>query len=228
MHFHKTHLIHNFPKGYSWHKKLFANFIFLLSGIVIHDRKNSLTHLDIIHARHRMRKGDVVLVANHRELSSIAITGISTHAMLYLGKRRFVGAEGDGVTLSTWHHVATEYDVLIILRIPKYIEKRKRMIQEACIFAEKQLGKPYDFFFEEDYAKYFCTELVNSAFHHAKFHTGLSSVKPSHNILAKIEKKIFSGTQALKPDQFLKSNFDIVFISHNLRYEKGKLHLNED
>lgn len=222
------HLIHNFPKGYVWYKKAFANFVYFISGIIIHHRKNSLTHKDIIKAKHKIRKGDVVLVANHRDLSSLAITGIATHAMLYLGHRKFIGAEGDGVTLSTWHHVATEYDVLIILRIPRFIENRKSKIREACVFAEKQLGKPYDFFFESDYAKYFCTELVNTAFHHAKFHTGLSSVKPSHNVLKKIEKKIFSGTQALKPDQFLTSNFDIVFISHNLEYNNGKLHMSED
>ncbi|MAG60798.1 hypothetical protein CL619_03350 [archaeon] len=226
--FAKDHLIHNFPKRYPLYKKIFANFIYVLGGIVIHHRKNSLTHKDIFRAKHRMYKGDIVLVGNLRELSSLAISGITTHAMLYLGRRRFVGAVGDGVSLSTWHHVATEYDVLIILRIPRYVKGRRRMIQEACLFAEKQLGKPYDFFFESDYAKYFCTELVNSAFHHAKFHTGLSSVKPSHNVLEKIEKKIFSGTQALKPDKFLTSNFDIVFISHNLEYKDGKLHLNED
>ncbi len=223
-----THLIHNFPKNYPLHKKLFANFIYILSGLVIHHRKNQLTHLDIVHARHKMRKGDVILVANYRELSSVAIKGISTHAMLYLGKRRFIGAEGDGVTLSTWHHLATEYDVLIIMHLPKTINNRKTIIKKACIFAEEQIGKPYDFFFEGDYAKYFCTELVNTAFHHAKFHTGLSSVKPVHNVLEKIEEKMFtSGIKALKPDEFLQSNFEVKFMSHNLEYKDGHIHFIE-
>ncbi|MBT4446908.1 hypothetical protein HOA92_07390 [archaeon] len=220
-----THLIHNFPKNYPWYKKTFANIIYFISGLVIHHRKNELTHLDIVHARRKMRKGDVVLVANYRELSSLAINGISTHAMLYLGKRRFIGAEGDGVSISTWHHLHTEYDILIILEVPQYINNRKKIINKACLFAEKQIGKPYDFFFEGDYAKYFCTELVNVAFHHAKFHTGVASVKPTHNILEKIEKKMFSSTfKPLHPDEFLKANFQIKFLSHNLEYKKGHIH----
>jgi hypothetical protein len=220
-----THLIHNFPRNYPWYKKAFANFVYIISGLVIHHRKNQLTHLDIIHARRKIRKGDVILVANYRELSSIAIKGIATHAMLYLGKRRFIGAEGDGVTISTWHHLHTEYDVMIVLEVPQYIENRKKVIKEACIFAEEQIGKPYDFFFEGDYAKYFCTELVNTAFHHAKYHTGIATIKPTYKFLEKIEKKMFtSGIKALKPDEFLKANFNIKFLSHNLEYKKGHIH----
>ena len=115
----KYHWISNFPKHYPFYKKLFANFVFFITGIVIHARKNQLNHKDLVKARLLLRKGDVVLWGNLREVSAMFIRGPVTHASIYVGRRKFIEAVGDGVTFNSFHHFFTEYDTFIILRVQK-------------------------------------------------------------------------------------------------------------
>ncbi len=212
----KTHWINNFPKNYPFYKKLFSNFIFFITGIIIHPRKNLLNHKDLIKARLLLRKGDVVLWGNLREVSSLFIKGPVTHASLYVGRRKFIEAVGDGVKYNVLHHFFTEYDTMIILRLPKTTGRRKKKIHDAIHHAQEQIGKPYDFDFTGRSNKFFCSELVNYAYKKAKHNTKLETMghfKKKQGIM----KKIITASRALHPVSFAeKGNFDVIYVSHNL------------
>lgn len=212
----KYHLITHFPKRYALYKKVFANIIYFISGIVIHPRKNLLSHKDLLQARVKLRKGDVVIAGNLRELSHLFITGPVTHALLYIGHRKFIHAIADGVDYTTLHHLFTEYDTMVIMRLPKGTPHRKRKIKLAIQHAEAQIGKPYDFDFTGDKSKFFCTELVNYAYSKAGHDTGLKSMGRFRTFEEKIEKRIITATKALHPEKFIEGNFDLIFVSHNL------------
>ena len=218
--FHKFHFIYNFPDGYPFYKKVIANFLFFITGIIIHPRKNLLNHNDLIKARFLLKKGDVILVGNLREVSALFIKGPVTHSTLYVGNKRFIQAVGDGVEYCSLHHIFTEYDTLTILRMPKGVKKRKKIIKDTIRFAEKQIGKPYDFDFSGDSKKFFCTELVNSAYQHAGYKTGLKTIGKFKTVIEKIERIVITAHKALHPEDFIKGNYDIIFTSHNLKLKK--------
>jgi cell wall-associated NlpC family hydrolase len=216
----KYHWISNFPLNYPFYKKIIANFIYFISGIVIHQRKNLLNKKDLVRARVILRRGDILLVGNLRELSHLFITGPLTHAIIYAGNRKFIHAIADGVQYTDFHHIFTEYDTLVILRLPSGRSYRKYKINAAIKHVEAQVGKPYDFDFTNDKNKFFCTELVNHAYQHAGHDTGLKSMGRFRTIEEKIEKLVITATKALHPEKFIEGNFDIVFTSHNLEMKR--------
>ena len=218
--FSKYHWITNFPQRYPWYKKLFANFIYFLTGIIIHPRKNLLSHQDLLKARIILRKGDIALLGNLRETSALFIKGKVTHTTLYLGHRQFIHAIGDGVEYVSLHHLFTEYDTVVILRLPKSTKWRKATIKKAILYAREQLGKPYDFDFKRGIDKIFCTELINESYRHAGHDTKLRTFTRVKSFEDKIKRFISNATMALRPEQFMESNFDIVFLSHNLKVKK--------
>lgn len=219
----KYHVVTNFPKDHPPHKRLFANIIFFIAGIIVHPRKNFLKHSDLIKARLKLKRGDIVLVGDLKAASSMFITGAVTHSALYLGRKKFIHAVADGVTYTTLHHMFTEYDTMVILRLPKRTKGKRKIIKEAIKFAKNQLGKPYDFDFSPGEKKFFCTELVNSAYRHAGHKTKLSNFGKFRTFAEKIEKHIVTAHKALKPEHFVKGNFRVMFLSHNLDIVKGNL-----
>jgi len=108
----------------------------------------------------------------------------------------------------------------VILRLPHSIRKRRRIIKDAIKYAKTQLGKPYDFEFTRGIDKIFCTELINESFKHAGHDTKLKTFNRANSFEERILKLITSASLALRPEQFLESNFDIVFLSHNLKIKK--------
>jgi hypothetical protein len=221
--FKKCHVIRNFPKNFPLYKKIIYNIIYFLTGIIYHPRKNLLSKKDLFKSRLKLKKGDIVLVGNLKETSSLVIGGLFTHSAIYIGHKAFINAVADGVKYMSLHHVFSEYDTLAILRLPKHIENRRKIIHDTIKFAKKQIGKPYDFDFSKGEEKFFCTELVNSAFHHAGYKTGVATFGRFSGVSGKIEKSISSARKALRPDQFIKGNFIVVFISHNLEWKEKKL-----
>ncbi|MBT3297885.1 hypothetical protein HN385_03100 [archaeon] len=219
----KYHVITNFPKSYPKYKKFLANVIFLTSKIIIHPRKNFLRNRDLIKARLILKKGDIILIGDLQEASSILLKGGVTHVALHIGNKKFIHAVADGVTYSTLHHMFTKYDTIVILRLPKKTENKRKIIKNAIKFAESQLGKPYDFDFSPGAKKFFCTELINSAYRHAGHKTKLSNFGKFRTFTEKIEKHIVTAPKALTPEHFIKGNFKVVFLSHNLSIEKGNL-----
>ncbi len=226
--FHQTHFIKKWPKGFPIHKKWISQFFYLLHGVVVHEEKSLLTKEDMFKANLILRKGDFILTGNLHELTSIIIGGAVTHAALYIGHRTFIQATGKGVHFATLHHIFSNHDTFTILRLPKHVKNKNEIIRKAIQFGHKQIGKSYDYFFTESEEKFFCSELVNSCFHHAGYKTGLRSVKPAHSFIEKAEKKIISARKALRPEHMLNGKFEIVFLSHNLKLKEKKLILHED
>lgn len=193
-----------------------------------HKRTNHLSHRDIIKVYFKVRKGDVILAGNLKNPVSLVYSGPLTHSAIYVGRRKIVHAIEEGVGYATLHHFTTTYDTLVILRLPERIENRKHIIKKAIKFAREQVGKEYESFFKHEQSHFFCTELVNTAFHHAGHKTGLGNIKPFRSILEKVEKKIVEVEHWLRPEEFLRGKFKIVFLSHNLKLKGKKLILKEN
>jgi len=219
--FQKYHIITNFPKDYPLYKKILANIVYFLTGIIYQPRKNLLSRKDLFKARFKLRKGDIVLLGNMRETSSLLIPGVFTHAAIYIGHKRFIHAIADGVGIASLYHFFTTYDTMAILRIVRHTRHKRRIIRRAIKFAKQQIGKPYNFEFTKTKESFFCTELVNSSFKYAGYTTGIATYGHFITLAEKIEKNITAAAKALKPDRILQGNFCVVFISHNLAF-KGK------
>ncbi len=192
------HIIRNFPKNYPWWKKTIANLIFFFGSTIIHPRKNLLSNDDLKSAKKLLKKGDIVLVGGLRRLSSMIIHGPITHAMMYIGHRRFIHAICDGVGIDSLHKIFCEYDTMAILR-PKTTSKEK--IKKAIAFALSKIGTPFDFEFKNDQKKFYCSELVNDSLKFAKIKTGLSKTN-----------------NQIHPKLFINSHFKKIFHSHNLNF----------
>jgi hypothetical protein len=140
---------------------------------------------------------------------------------LYIGRKKFVEAVGDGVGVNSLHHFFTEYDTMIIMRLPKGIKNRKKIISLTIKHALEQVGKPYDFDFSGKANKFFCTELVNYSFKKAGHKTKLNTIGKFKKSEKDILKKFIPASRALHPIEFAqKGNFRIIFLSHNLQFEK--------
>lgn len=207
--------IHNFPENYPWYRKLFSIILFIIFGTTILPRKNKLSNKDIRRARRALKKGDIILGGDSRTLFSKLVRNPITHAMLYVGNQRVIHSIGaDGVKYDSLTYIFTKYDTLLILRVPN-IKRRKGIIKETIGYAKLQLKKPYDFELKPENEAFFCVELINKAFKEAKYETGLCSG---------VDKIIMKKSrEAIKAHDFLKGNFDLIFKSHNLRVEGGKI-----
>ena len=129
-----------------------------------------MTKSDLKTATKLLKRGDVVLVGGLRRFSSLIIKGQVTHAMLYVGNKRFVHAVCDGVESDSLTTIFREYDTLIILR-PKTTSKEK--INKAIKFTLDKIGTPFDYEFTTDKQKFYCSELVLRALDQAGIKTGL-------------------------------------------------------
>jgi cell wall-associated NlpC family hydrolase len=197
MHYEK-HIIRNFPKNYPLRKKVWANILFFLGGTIIHPRKNALKPSDLKKAQKILKRGDLVLVGGLRRISKLAINprGFITHSLIYLGRRSFIHSIADGVEIDGTHDIFCEYDTMIILR-PKTHSKTK--ITKLEKVAKSLIGTPYDFEFNKDKSKLYCTQFVQRSYEMAGIKTGISKSK-----------------NPILPEDFLNSNFNLVFTSHNL------------
>jgi hypothetical protein len=178
--------------------------------------------MDLVKTRLLLKKGDIVLVGDEKCFFATAIQSPITHAMMYLGNKRFINATCKGVRFKSLHEAFTLYDTLAILRIKS--KKAKQITKKAMVWAVSQYGKPYDFNFKKGADAFFCSELINEAFKEAGYKTKLRTVKKPKTALYKIVDKYWDGKDCLHPEEFItRGNFAIIFLSHNLLIEKRKL-----
>lgn len=193
---------------------LYERIIYFLTNKVGHNRKNELTNKDIKLMHESIEKGDLILLTDYKDILYKTvfktIGELFTHVAMYQGQNKIVHANSLGVHVNSLHYVAKMYDAFVILR-----PKQQGFAREAVKYAKSQIHLPYDFKFTGDTQHSFCTELVNEAYKCAGYHTKLSSIHHYHSS----QKKAFSwviGYTALRPDEMLQGNFEIVAYSHNL------------
>lgn len=203
----KRHIITNFPKDYPFYKKVWANLLYFMGTTVIHHRENLLNEADIKKSFRTLKRGDVVLVGSLRYLSKFILGNTVTHAMLYIGNKTFIHAIPDGVKYLPLHKAVTEFDTMVVLRLPKIVH-RSIIINRAIKYARSQINLPFDFEFKDDQRKFFCSELVDDAYLLAGYNTGL---------------KVVNNHKPLHAVDYMKSRLDLVFLSHNLEYKKKVL-----
>jgi len=209
-------------------KRYLSETIELFQKIKYKKRTNLLSKKDIFKIWIKIRKGDIILVGNLKEEIDILIPGPLTHIAMYLGHTKLISATWPCVKIASLRSFLKKYDTFVILRLPKKIPHSHRIIKQAIKFAKLQVGKPYESFGQAKKEHFFCTELVNDAYHHAGYKTGLKSIKPFRTTTDKIEKNITHVRHWLTPIEFIKGNFQIIFISHNLFVEKKEFKLKEE
>ncbi len=200
----------------------------LLEKVKYRKRTNLLNKKDILKIYLNIRKGDIILAGNLKSPTNFLIPGSLTHAGLYSGHQKVIHAIGNGVESTSLQKILKTYDTLAILRLPKKIPHRRHLIKKAIRYAKLQLGLPYESFFHHHPKHFFCTELVNKAYHHAGYRTGLHNLKPFRTSIEKVEKEFIEVTHWLKPIEFLHGNFRLVFLSHNLAYNGKEILIRTD
>ncbi len=223
----RTHLITNFPPNYPLYKKISANFIYFFTGLSITPRHNLLSSNDLIKSRLHLRRGDIVLVGDLRQILASMIGGCFTHATMYVGRKLFIEAAGNGVKYSTLNHIFTKYDTLAILRLPKHTSHKHKIIKNTIKYAQQQVGKAYDYDFSKTKQGFFCSKLVNESYRSAGYKTRLASTSQPRSWISKIITMFTRAHTALRPTRFPYGNFDVVFLSHNLIRKGKKILLND-
>ena len=221
--FKEFYLIRNFPKNYPLYKKVFANIAFFFSRLIIHRRENKLSFKDLFKANLKLRRGDIVICGEQETIFSKIIGDAVNHAVIYVGKRRFVEATGKGVSYISFHKLFTYYNSFIILRTIK--GTRHKVIRKAINWAKNQVGKPYNYEWKNKNKAYFCSELTNEAYLEAGYITKLRSFSPPRSLKLKIQTKITNAAAALRPARMVKGNFRIILVSHNLEIKGKKISL---
>ena len=77
-----THLIRSWPKDYPFYKKIIPQLLYLLHGVIVHEKHSLLTKEDMFKANLKLRKGDFILTGNLHEITSLLIGGAVTHAAI--------------------------------------------------------------------------------------------------------------------------------------------------
>jgi len=102
--------------------------------------------------------GDVICRKYDSYLDSMFISGEYTHSGIVSHKETMIHAIAEGVEKIDILDFVLDTEGFILLR-PKY--DREQNVINALSFAEKQLGKPYDFLFEkEEENTLYCHELT--------------------------------------------------------------------
>lgn len=213
------HRINNFPKKISIFKRVLSQIIFFVLVTKITIRKNHLEEEDYLSAKESIRVGDLVLVGGFRTVSGLFLGRFFTHSLLCIGNGECIHADADGVDNIPFKELFSAYDNLIILR-PKITKDYEKTINQTIAFARQQIGKPYDFYFEHRRDRYFCTNLIISSFEHAGFDTGVGIKDQVRQDFLWIFWRIRKVTRA---DDFLKGNFETIFISKNLREKNQEI-----
>ena len=219
--FKEYYLVRKFPKGYPLYRKIFDNVAFFIAALIIRPRDNLLNKRDRILTRLKIRRGDIVLVGNLRAVFSLFVDGPVTHSTLYAGYGRFIHAHAAGVEYISMREILALYDTLMILRV-KNVPGRKKIRRNVIRTARRQIDKPFNFTFNTTHEAWFCTQLVNETFLSSGYDTGVSTFRVPEKPIEKIKQKITNAAAALRPIDFCKGNFDVIFHSHTIEKKGDK------
>lgn len=135
----------------------------------------------------KLQKGDFIFQNLHCGSLCDAINAVTSEVqsfnfnhmglVVFEGEKTFV-IEASGTAV---RKVSLE-EFLSKSKEPHYVgrltEQHQRLIDKAIVFAEKQLGVPYDDAFIYDNGKYYCSELIYDAFKEAQGGSPLFKLEP--------------------------------------------------
>lgn len=221
----RDHFLHieNFPKSYPIYKRMLAVFLLNVFGLQVVRRKNLLTNHDITFSYDKLRRGDIVLLGNLKTVFSSVLNDPVTHVALAVNKNKIIHSITSGVEMKPMKEVYKMYDTLAILRMKSSGDVRRKQAKKAVFFAKERLGEPYNFLFDNAQNSFFCSALVNDALLYAGYKTKLDTYRGKDRIFRKLGIPQEHIMNAMKPAEFMKGDFDVVFLSHNLRQEGRSL-----
>ncbi len=200
----KFHLVKNFRESASWRERLFGHFLLIAGDIRIIPRKNLLVRREYSVIAGKLQPGDLVFAGSKREISRFFLRGDLSHALIYLGKKKFIHSSVEyGVTEISLKELFAKYDFLAAYRsLALTTEKKQRLIN----FLQKSKGKAYDFrFLQENEKEFYCTKLAELAYRAAGI-----------KIMYKEEFCIIPYVSTTHPEDFLLHEFNEVFVSKSL------------
>jgi hypothetical protein len=202
----------------SGNTKNFSSKILLkFFSLKISFRPHNLKERDYLRSKEIIKKGDLILVGDFKSISGLFIGKYFTHSLLYIGRGACIHAGPKGVSKILFKEIFKKYDTCMILR-PNICLAYDDVVEKAIRFAKKQVGKPYDIFFEADNSSYFCTDLINDSFFQAGFDTGVRNKEVNKKGLINVFGRI---KKAARADHFLRANFSKVFISRDIENSKN-------
>lgn len=199
-------------------------------GVIAFPRKNLLSKPDIRNLKKHLRSGDILLLGNLRTVFSSVMPAPVTHVAVAENKSKIIHSTPHGVEEMLMKEVFTNYDTAVLLRPRATIMQRVQTIK----YAKSKIGKPYNFLFEDSRDSAFCSAFANKALLKSGITTGLKNFDKDQplfkiDLIEEVKLEKFDIQSALRPSDFLKGEFDIKYISHNLQYDKkeDKLHFSE-
>lgn len=214
----------NFKKGTPLVKRIGANILFFIGTTKITLRDNLLSPTEYRAVKNMLEPGDIVLAGDHRHMSAVMIGGAVTHSLLALGGTSLIHAVGHGVEKTKLRALFKQYDTLAVMRPRLDAAQKGSVIPVACAWAVAQIGKPYDYEFDTDTEKFFCTQLVNRAYHEAGYDLALAPMEPEEN---PVLERMRRWKHAVRPSDVAHGNVDPVFLSRFLTIRRGSLTLSE-
>ncbi len=213
------HRINNFPTRSPFFKRVLSQLVFIILVTKITLRKNYLEEEDYVLAEKLIKTGDLVLAGGFRAVSGLFMGKFFTHSLLYIGDGNCIHADADGVDTISFKELFSAYDTLIVLR-PKIKENYEETVARAISFAQKQMGKPYDFYLEHRKDRYVCTQLINASFKEAGFDTGVGLKDEIRQNFLWIFWRI---RKVVRADDFLRGEFETVFVSKSLQEKNEEI-----
>lgn len=211
------HLVNNFPHNFSIFRRAFSNIAFFILTTKTTRRKNLLTQEDFISAKEVVQKGDVILVGDFRRISRFFTGKFFTHALLYADENKCIHANVDGVSTTLFEKLFEEYDTLLVMR-PQIKQNFNQTINNVIAFASQQIGIAYNFYFEYRQDRYICTQLIETSFQKSGVSINIGDKHKTKENRFRIFSRI---RRVIKADDFLKGDFEILFVSKEIKQQKN-------
>ena len=216
---HKLRMIKIFPKDFSLIRKIYYSTGTFLSRIRIFDKRKGKFQKDPIKIKKNLRKGDIILIGDLETAFSAFIDEPITHSLIYVGNNKVIHAIAEGVEKARLEDILKSSTTLIILRIPKNGFNRRKIVRKAIFYAKKQIGKPYNFKFENKHDRFFCSQLVNESYLYAGYITYLNSFKRPKNHKKVKRFMLKNSMKVLHPIDLINGRFELVYVSPNLKVD---------
>ncbi len=214
--------IRNFPKKYSLFRRILYNFVYFLFSLKLIKKVAFVPADRLLHVRKIIRKGDILLLGNLTTIYPIFFGEVLTHSAIYIGHGKVIHSVLKGVSKIQLRKLVPKYDTLVILRLPKKINQRRKIIKSVKSYLNKRIGLPYNFDFRKDDSSYYCTQLVIDALNKSGYKPNLDSFERENKKNNRLRHLIYGKVPAIHPSDLTKGDLDLIYMSDNLYLTEKK------